>query len=69
MKVAKFVVAALVAALIAVQAAITDGTVTPAEWLAIAVTTLGSFGVYLVPNKPAGPPDAVTAVRERRSGM
>lgn len=62
MKVAKFLVAALVAALVVVQTAITDGTITPAEWLTIGLAVAGSFGVYLVPNKPSTP-DAVKSVR------
>lgn len=52
MKYAKFIVAAVTAALVAVGAAITDGTVTGAEWIAIATAVLGAIAVYVVPNRP-----------------
>lgn len=67
-KVAKFVVAFLAAAAVTAVAAISDNTITPAEWLAIAVAGLGAVGVYVVPNKPAEP-EAVQAVRAGRSGL
>jgi hypothetical protein len=52
MKIAKFLVAAATAALVAVGAAITDDVITTAEWVAIALAALGAVGVYVVPNKP-----------------
>ncbi len=52
MKIAKFLVAAATAALVAVGAAITDDVITSAEWVAIALAGLGAAGVYFVPNKP-----------------
>jgi hypothetical protein len=52
MKIAKFLVAAATAALVAVGAAITDDVITTAEWVAIALAGLGAVGVYVVPNKP-----------------
>lgn len=51
MKVAKFVVAAVTAALIAVGAALTDDTITRAEWVTIGLAALGSLGVWAVPNR------------------
>lgn len=47
---AKFVVAAVAAGAITAQAAITDGAITTAEWIAIAIAALGALGVYGVKN-------------------
>ena len=51
---AKFVIAALTTGLVALQTALTDGTVTAAEWVTIAIAALGAIAVYAVPN--ATPP-------------
>lgn len=51
---AKFAVAALTTGLIALQTALTDGTVTTAEWVTIAISALGTLGVWARPN--ADPP-------------
>ena len=48
----KTIVAALAAGAIAAQAAISDGTITNGEWLAIGLAVLGAFGVWATPNKP-----------------
>ena len=52
MKYAKFIVAGLVAGLVTLQSAITDDTITTAEWVAIGLAVLGALGVWAVPNKP-----------------
>lgn len=52
-KYAKTIVAALTAALVALGAALTDDTVTTAEWVTIGLAAVGALGVFLVPNKPA----------------
>lgn len=57
-KYAKFAVAVVTAALIALGGYLTDGRVTSAEWVAVAIAGLGALGVYAVPNKPPGPPEA-----------
>ncbi len=54
MKYAKFIVAALAAGLVAAQTAITDGTITTAEWVTIVLAALGALGVWLIPNKTDG---------------
>lgn len=54
---AKFIVAALTAAALAAQTALSDGVVTPSEWVSIAIAALGALAVYLVPNAPPPPPD------------
>jgi hypothetical protein len=46
----KFIVAALGAAIVALQAAISDGTVTPAEWYMIATSAAAAAGVWTFPN-------------------
>jgi hypothetical protein len=51
MKIAKFLVAAATAALVALGAALTDNAVTTGEWVAIALAGLGALGVYVIPNK------------------
>lgn len=48
---AKFLVAALAAALVALQSALTDGGVTAQEWVTIAIAAIGAAGVYQVPNR------------------
>jgi hypothetical protein len=50
---AKFAVAGALAGLTALAAAVTDNSVSTAEWCAIGLATLSAIGVYLVPNKPA----------------
>lgn len=50
-KYAKGIVAFLAAAAGFAVAAISDGTITPAEWLGIALAGLGAVGVVVVPNK------------------
>lgn len=52
MKAAKFIVAALTAALTALTVAITDGMIDRSEWLVIALAALGALGVYWTPNTP-----------------
>ncbi len=49
---AKFIVAAVIAALYALQAALSDEVVTNTEWVAIATAAFASLAVYLTPNKP-----------------
>jgi len=48
----KSIIATAVAALTALQAAISDERVTNNEWIIIALAALGAAGVYLVPNSP-----------------
>lgn len=52
MKYAKLVVAAVAAGAVALQAALTDSTVTGQELLAVLLAALGAAGVWAVPNKP-----------------
>lgn len=52
----KTVAAALGAAAVALQAALTDGNVESAEWWAIGIAVLTALGVYQVENKPATSP-------------
>ncbi len=52
MTIAKFLVAAATAGLVALGAAVTDGTITAGEWVAIATAAVGAVAVYLVPNRP-----------------
>lgn len=43
----------------AIVAAMEDGAVSTAEWVVVAVATLGALGiVYAVPNQPPVPPRA-----------
>lgn len=51
MKYAKFIAALVATGLIALQVAITDGTVTKSEWITIALAVVGTITVYAVPNK------------------
>lgn len=50
--VAKFLVAALAAGVVALQAALTDDVITTAEWLTVAVAAASALGVWAVPNAP-----------------
>lgn len=50
-KYAKFVVAAMTAAGIALSVALTDDRVTAGEWVTIALAAVGALGVFAVPNK------------------
>jgi uncharacterized membrane protein YhhN len=43
-----------VAILAAIYAALTDGTITTQEWIVVAGTGVGAFGVWLVPNLEGG---------------
>ncbi len=55
MKVASYVktiVAVVGAAVVAVQAAITDGSITPSEAVQVALAVLAALGVYALPNAP-----------------
>lgn len=57
---AKAVVGGLVAGLTALGTAMTDDTVTTAEWVGIAVATLGALSfVYATPNRDPQPPTDV----------
>ena len=49
----KAIVAVIGAVAVAVQAAVTDGTITSAEWVTIAIAAVTAVGVYLKANKPA----------------
>lgn len=51
-RVAKLVVAALGAGVVALQAALTDDVVTGTEWLTIGVAAATALGVWAVPNAP-----------------
>ncbi len=53
---AKAIVATVIAALIALQAALTDGGVDSSEWVKIALAAMGVLTVYLVPNTPSDKP-------------
>ena len=51
-KYAKAIVGALLAGLAAYSAALSDGTVSRGEWVAVAVALVGALGaVWAVPNK------------------
>jgi len=52
-KYAKGIVAVVGAGVFALQAALTDSTVTSNEWVGIGVAVLTAVGVYLFPNKAA----------------
>lgn len=52
---AKTIVAAILAAAYAFQAAITDDTVTTTEWIGIGLAVLTVLGVYVTPNSPQPP--------------
>lgn len=53
---AKFAVGVVGAVAIALQTALTDGTITPAEWGTIALAVLTALGVWGAPNRPAARP-------------
>jgi hypothetical protein len=55
---AKTIVAVVMAALVALQTALTDGGVSSQEWITIALAALGALGVLAVPN-------AITAKQRR----
>ena len=48
----KTVAAAVAAGAIALQAALSDNTVTGGEWVTIGLAVLGAVGVWATPNKP-----------------
>ena len=50
---AKFLVAIVAAALIALQVALADGGVSTSEWVTILLAAIGAVGVYAVPNRPS----------------
>lgn len=52
--VAKFIVAAISAGVLALGAAITDNRVTPNEAVGIGLAILTALGVYVVPNTSGG---------------
>lgn len=63
----KFLIAALTTGLVALQTALTDGTVTTAEWVTIAIAALGALGVWAIPN--ATPPQQpIPGKHELREG-
>lgn len=49
-KYAKTVVAALFAAVVVGKSAVTDGVISPQEWIDITLAVLTSLGVWAVPN-------------------
>jgi len=49
----KAIVAVVGAVAVVVQSALTDGTITSAEWVTIAIAAITAVGVYLKSNKPA----------------
>ena len=54
MEYAKAVAAAVAGGLGTLGTALADGTVTPAEWVAVALATLAASGlVAVIPNKPS----------------
>ncbi|HEX2316150.1 MAG TPA: hypothetical protein VHJ17_20580 [Thermomonospora sp.] len=63
MKYAKSLVAVVVAVGYAVQAAITDESVTASEWIGIALAVLTALGVYAVPNRVPAAADEVPGYR------
>lgn len=56
-KYTKSIVAVVIAGLYAVQAALTDDTITSAEWHTIALAVVTAIGVYLFPNKSSDTPE------------
>lgn len=54
-KYAKAGVAIAAAALVALQAALTDDAIITQEWLGVGLAVLAAVGVWAVPNKPSGP--------------
>jgi len=49
----KAIVAVVGAVAVVVQTALTDGTITSAEWVTIAIAVVTAVGVYLKANAPA----------------
>ena len=49
----KGIIAVVAAVAVAVQAALTDGTITSDEWVTIAIAAVGAVAVILKANKPA----------------
>ena len=49
----KAIVAVVGAVAVVVQTALTDGTITNAEWVTIAITAVTAVAVFLKANKPA----------------
>ena len=60
----KFIVAALGAAAVAAQAAVSDGDVSNDEWVKIGVAALVAVIVLLIPNKPPVESESVAEVRK-----
>ena len=52
MRVAKFIVAAVAAGVLALQVALSDNAITSTEAVTVALAVLGALGVYAVPNTP-----------------
>lgn len=64
---AKFLVAALAAALTAAYPLLNDGNMSTQEMVMVALAAVGALGVYFVPNKPTGNPRRRQASRPHRS--
>lgn len=62
-KYAKLIVAALAAGAVALNVAVTDGTITGGEWVTIGLAALGALGVWAVPNSKPGPDVPPTSYR------
>jgi len=52
MRVAKFIVAAVAAGVLALQVALSDNAITSTKAVTVALAVLGALGVYAVPNSP-----------------
>jgi hypothetical protein len=64
MKYAKTLVAVVIAAVTAVQVAVTDDVITAQEWVTVALAALGALGVYAIPNRaPEGAGEQRSASR------
>ena len=48
----KGIIAVVAAVAVVVQTALTDGTITHAEWVTIAIAAVGAVGVVLKANQP-----------------
>lgn len=57
-KYAKGIVAVIGAAIVALQLALEDNSVSNAEWVTIALALVTAVGVYLIPNSPPSTPPA-----------
>jgi peptidoglycan/LPS O-acetylase OafA/YrhL len=64
---AKFIVAAVAAAAVTAQAALSDGTITTDEWWKVALAAAGATLVFFVPNQPAQPASSA-GLRNRPAG-